>query len=195
MRRALLPVWLVAAAVAVCGSERHDPDVIVFIHGMGESPGVMATAEGLATRMLASAGVSVSWRRGSPNYDGPAEVIEALLTNQPDENVKPGALAWATLGLDSGTRIEVYCNRARAGMREGSPPVLAHVLVHEITHILEGVDRHSQTGIMKAHWDVDDWRRLRCKPLPFDEEDLRLLEAWAGRHKLAAYRTLLTGVK
>ena len=34
--------------------------------------------------------------------------------------------------------------------------LLAHVLVHEITHVLEGVDRHTGQGVMKARWTEDD---------------------------------------
>jgi hypothetical protein len=53
--------------------------------------------------------------------------------------------------------------------------VLAHVLVHEITHVLEGIDRHSATGIMKAHWNYNDYLEMRRKPLPFAHEDVNLI--------------------
>jgi hypothetical protein len=36
------------------------------------------------------------------------------------------------------------------------PLLLAHVLVHEITHVLQGVEHHSESGIMKAHWGPAD---------------------------------------
>ncbi len=39
--------------------------------------------------------------------------------------------------------------------------VLAHVLVHEITHILEGLNEHSQEGIIKARWTFQDYRRIQ----------------------------------
>ena len=54
--------------------------------------------------------------------------------------------------------------------------------MHEITHVLEGVNRHSETGIMKAHWDTMDWRTMRHSFLPFADEDLRLIHAWIKRH-------------
>ena len=53
--------------------------------------------------------------------------------------------------------------------------VLGHVMVHEITHIIQGVARHSDTGLMKPHWSNDDLRAMRYKPLPFTQEDLILL--------------------
>jgi hypothetical protein len=29
-----------------------------------------------------------------------------------------------------------------------------YVLAHEIAHIIEGSDRHSDSGVMKAEWDL-----------------------------------------
>ena len=53
--------------------------------------------------------------------------------------------------------------------------LLAHVIVHEITHVVQGVCRHSDTGLMKAHWTIRDLVEMRYKALPFTEEDLMLL--------------------
>ena len=53
--------------------------------------------------------------------------------------------------------------------------VLGHVMVHEITHIIQGVSRHSDTGLMKPHWSSHDLTEMRYKPLPFAQEDLILL--------------------
>jgi hypothetical protein len=55
------------------------------------------------------------------------------------------------------------------------PCLLAHVLVHEITHLLEGIDRHSESGVMKAHWSSDDTLEMAWKPLAFTEEDKYLI--------------------
>jgi len=56
------------------------------------------------------------------------------------------------------------------------PHLLAHVLVHEITHILEGVARHSETGVMKAHWTSEDYRKMGGHHLPFAPEDVELIQ-------------------
>ena len=56
------------------------------------------------------------------------------------------------------------------------PMLLAHVLVHEMTHILQGVSRHSETGVMKAHWDESDFGQMRIKALPFTEADIHLIQ-------------------
>jgi hypothetical protein len=49
---------------------------------------------------------------------------------------------------------------------------MAHVLVHEIVHLLERVDRHSGTGIMKARWTTADYQIMQREPLAFAQEDL-----------------------
>ena len=54
--------------------------------------------------------------------------------------------------------------------------VLAHVLVHEITHILQGLSRHSESGVMKARWDSQDFAQMSWKPLPFTAEDVDLIQ-------------------
>jgi hypothetical protein len=55
------------------------------------------------------------------------------------------------------------------------PCILQHVLVHEITHILEGVARHSETGVMKAKWTLGDFYDMQTKTLPFASEDVDLI--------------------
>jgi hypothetical protein len=53
--------------------------------------------------------------------------------------------------------------------------LLAHVLAHEITHVLERTDRHSADGVMKAHWNLLDFTKMVWRPLPFAVEDVELI--------------------
>lgn len=48
-------------------------------------------------------------------------------------------------------------------------------MVHEITHILEGVNDHSPEGIMKARWTDADIKGMIVKPLSFAPRDVRLI--------------------
>ena len=41
--------------------------------------------------------------------------------------------------------------------------------------------RHSGQGVMKAHWDIPDFRAMQMHPLPFDELDVLLIHAGARR--------------
>jgi len=53
--------------------------------------------------------------------------------------------------------------------------ILAHVMTHEITHVLQGIERHSATGVMKARWDAKDFLNMTFSPLPFTVDDIDLL--------------------
>src|ERR1022692_4385607 len=46
---------------------------------------------------------------------------------------------------------------------------------NEITHVLQGMTRHSETGIMKAHWDDRDLRKISSKGLAFTPHDVLLI--------------------
>ena len=56
------------------------------------------------------------------------------------------------------------------------PALLGHVLAHEITHVLQGINRHSDGGVMKAEWDAADFEQMRSRTLPFTETDVILIE-------------------
>jgi hypothetical protein len=185
MKNLWISLFLTAAAAGAGGAER---DVAVILHAGNESPAVIGLATGQATRMLAAAGVTVAWRTGAWHSGAPqdresAEAIDAVLTSGRATSFKPGALAYATIAPQSAARIEVFYDRVRGNVRGlAVAPVLAHVLVHEITHILEGVERHSESGVMKAHWDARDFIRMSRTALPFADEDLRLIHAWTARN-------------
>jgi hypothetical protein len=90
-------------------------------------------------------------------------------------NVHPGALAYAQLGE---ARIEVFSDRILTSVEElVAPNLMGHVLAHEIAHVLEGVDRHSDEGIMKAHWTNRDYEQMHPHPMQFAPEDVGLIRA------------------
>jgi len=63
---------------------------------------------------------------------------------------------------------------------EGVPYVMAHVLVHEVAHVLQGVKRHSDNGVMKANWTGEDFAQMRRKALPFTADDIDLIQSGVG---------------
>jgi hypothetical protein len=76
---------------------------------------------------------------------------------------------------------------------ECSAIVLAHVLVHEITHVLQSIGRHSGSGVMKAEWSRRDYAEMRHRPLPFAAEDVDLIaRALSSRTGRAAGLPALT---
>jgi hypothetical protein len=91
----------------------------------------------------------------------------------------PGSLAYAV--PREGSHITVFIDRIEQ-MRAPSN-VLAHVMVHEITHLLQGIGRHSATGVMKEVWTAGDFGGMRLRPLSFTplDKDLIYSALAAGR--------------
>jgi len=90
--------------------------------------------------------------------------------------------------------IRVFYDRIRHTYNQSlAPIVLAHVLVHEITHILQSVCRHSDQGVMKARWEAGDYLKMSRKPLQFTNEDVDLIYsglATRGSRTLVAIDTV-----
>ncbi len=129
-------------------------------------------ARGLASTMFADIGVTVRWHAGPEACPAPA--IQIGLSDRTPESLLPGTLAYAL--PYEGTHIRVFYDRVSARREpELVWRLLAHVLVHEITHILQGINRHSARGIMKARWDWMDFGSMLQKPLTFDPEDIELI--------------------
>jgi hypothetical protein len=133
--------------------------------------------------MFAEIGVDTEWpQRGDACAKGADIVI--TLSYQTPANQLSGAFAYAL--PYEGTHVVVFWDRVQKKVPPAvAPALLAHVLVHEITHILQGVSRHSETGVMKAVWSSDDYFQMRKKPLEFTEEDVRLIQRGLATRSLA----------
>jgi hypothetical protein len=141
------------------------------------TPGAVERAKLVAKGMFASIGVNLLWR-ASCEEGHEALFINVLLADGERVNDADGPLAEAYPFDGLTGHITVRYDRVRnsAGVaRELEPLLLAHVLVHEITHVLQCLDRHSETGVMKAHWSTDDYYDMRWKPLAFTPEDIELI--------------------
>jgi hypothetical protein len=141
-------------------------------------------AQAIATKMFAGINVKLDWHteRACPaNREG---IIHIRLEAGSPAGSVPGPLAWAL--PYEGVHIQVFVDRVRKLVTPKIVPVLmAHVLVHEITHILQGVSRHSECGIMKATWDHKDHLKMAWRPLSFTEKDVELIHL--GLEKRAAH--------
>jgi hypothetical protein len=168
---------MAAVAIAVAMDVRA-AEVTVYVQGLSVATApVMSRAQALANEIFAGVGVKIDWRRGQPSCSrSPIEKpIVVQLINDTPSGLKPGALAFAR--PYEGVHIDVFYDRVRAATEpELTPNVLAHVLVHEITHILQGTCRHSETGVMKARWTHTDYMEMGQKPLSFTEEDVQLIK-------------------
>jgi hypothetical protein len=148
------------------------PAVIVCINPGGDLETV-ERAQTTAARIFASVGVRIEWRKPASCPDGPDQPIIADLTSHTPKDYLPGAFGFA-LPFE-GVHIGVFYDRLSTIQVYRRPNVLAHVLAHEIAHILEGTDQHTETGVMKRRWDTRDYARMQSWPLGFTEADVILI--------------------
>jgi hypothetical protein len=167
---------MAAVAITVAMSARAD-EVTVYVQGLSVVPApALNRAQVLANEIFGGVGVKIDWRRGRPSRSqarSEKPIVVEMTTDIP-RALPPDALAFAR--PYEGVHITVFYDRLRAATEpELTPNLLAHVLVHEITHILQGTCRHSDTGIMKARWTHTDYMEMGQKPLSFTEEDVQLI--------------------
>ena len=135
---------------------------------MGGAFKVAAQAQSIASRMFSGIGVTVDWRHRCP-ADG---LLISFSACTPADQL-PRALAYAL--PYEGTHIVILYDRVLQAPPTLRPRLLAHVLVHEITYILQALAWHSNEGAMKAHWDASDVSAMRRQLLPFAPEDIGLI--------------------
>ena len=165
--------WTVAA---LAQSGQPQQKLTVYVENRAQATNVVLfRAEALATRMFAEIGIGLVWRKGKPagSSSEPVIVME-LVANAPEESSKPNVLAHSL--VFEGVHTTLFYDRIEAEHQPGAVEVLAHVMVHEITHLLQGIDRHSDHGVMKALWTTGDFSEMAHRPLAFTALDVELIE-------------------
>jgi hypothetical protein len=181
--------WVLVGVLGLTGigTAAETCAVGVRIHNLSVAPpGALFRAKSVAGEMFGPIGVQVQWQGGAVRERGEScwPPIEVYLQASTPIGDRPGSMAYTMPYLEGGARIYVFVDRVAAMVPPGRVgPLLGHVLVHEITHGLQGMSRHSALGVMKAHWDTPDFRAMEVHTLPFDEEDVQLIHAAAKRPK------------
>jgi hypothetical protein len=134
----------------------------------------LVAAKNMASQMFEKIGVRLHWK--TVGAVPPETAIVVRLAGEAPVWLQPQTIARAQ--PYQGVNIIVYMDRLSwTQSRRFEPVLLAHVLVHEITHLLQASARHSESGVMKAHWTYWDRREMEKQPLPFTDYDVRLIHA------------------
>jgi hypothetical protein len=144
------------------------PVVIRLLSSSQVSAPDLRGAKEVVSAILASASVYVRWQ-GGDTIQPAVESIDIRFVHSKLLSTTPRSVAEA-----SGDRITVFLDRVSDYANQNPlfmPRILGHVLAHEIGHVLQGTGRHSRTGVMKAHWDEDDYITMRSKNVEFTRED------------------------
>ena len=142
-------------------------------------------SQAIASEMFAGIGVRIEWRQTHRSCLEAPDAMVINVMNRTPRDYRPGALAF-TLPYE-GFHIVVFLDRITKSVGPlTAPSLLAHVLAHEIAHMLQGVTRHSETGVMKEQWQARDIERMAWRPLSFTEDDVRLIHL--GLQKRISWR-------
>jgi hypothetical protein len=130
---------------------------------------VLARAQGTAKRIFAEIDVTLQFRSGADRL----MAVVVQFDTRVSAEFHPDALAYAEPYSSSGTRVHVLLERVLAGRSaDVAGALLGHVLAHELAHVLERMSRHSDSGVMKAHWSDADYGQMSFRPLSFDAADV-----------------------
>jgi hypothetical protein len=144
----------------------------------GANGSMVYRGQATAAQILKNAGIRLEWR-GDERTCAEGNGIVVTVSLETPSNQHPGALAYA-LPFDR-TRVVLFYDRVlSAAGPTVAPSLLGHVLAHEIVHILQGVNVHAMSGIMKPRWDKRDYDQMQRAPLSFTQQDLTLIDRGMG---------------
>jgi tetratricopeptide (TPR) repeat protein len=181
MKTAMLIAGILAAGLTAHARDPKPVDVTVYVNG-DDWPPILVDyrARDTVTLMYARIGIRLSWRNDAPGsgavYGSPVTIQVRFTGELPDASRE--ALAYALPFGEQGVAIHVMYDRIRWVARRSSreAPILAHVLAHEIGHVLQRTNEHAPSGVMKAHWNGQDFDAMERKPLEFTSLDVDLIK-------------------
>jgi hypothetical protein len=167
----IVAMALMAAVAARAGAAeeiRPARNVTVCVDPANDGLTVYA-AEAMASEIFAEVDVAIQWYaiRQCPSKNA---IIVSFSTEKHEE--QPPLVLAEALPFE-GTHIVVFLDRVKCRVEPALVITLvAYVLTHEITHILQGTDWHSDTGIMKASWSRGDYFDMGRDRLRFTRGDI-----------------------
>jgi hypothetical protein len=168
-------VAVFAAATAAWASDgaQTSSRVVTACLNPGANASMMYRGQATAAHILKQAGVRLEWR-SDENVCARGRGLVVRVSHETPVNQHPGALAYA-LAFER-THIVLFYDRVLAAASPAvTPYLLGHVLAHEIVHMLQGIEQHSASGLMKARWDNRDFVEMQLAHLKLSKDDLDLI--------------------
>ena len=164
--------------------------VSVYVHSGSINPTLrLPCAEQIASALFETAGVQIDWRPAEPKDDPQNGTVVIEMVSGVAQTSHPGALAYA-LPFE-GEHIRIFWDRVQQITDDSTvTTVLAYVMVHEITHMLQGTNHHAREGIMSAHWTCKDLQRLKHEHLSFERQDIELIHRGLERRPDRQFETM-----
>jgi hypothetical protein len=176
------------ATAATAAADNQERMLFVYLHDRHlVDSATLAGAKPIVARMFAEIGVRVQWRTGDPRPQleqgcGRRSVGVRFAAQSQHTNVDATVLA-STLPYTAGVPITILLGQLSPLSRSKpshARALLAHVLVHEISHAL-GINRHSESGVMRAFWSDDEKNQMVERPLAFTPDEVEAIDRGMGK--------------
>ena len=154
----------------------------VYNYAHVENP-TLSMARRELTEIFEAMRVSTQWQDTTGRENRPSDCVYSLKIFILGPSGEAAARNQLALGFSSANRsddqrgaayviypriekfVRTHDNANQRGRRLGQ--VLAHAIAHEIGHILLSTSTHSQTGIMRASWQDDEYKLMVAGQLGF----------------------------
>jgi hypothetical protein len=167
-----------ATAIAICLTVQ-----LQILNDANVPADVLSAAQHEVVGIFARAGIEIVW------HDAPGAAPSALrfaVKIVPHSlhygDTKPHVMGVALSG-ERGTMVYVFYGRvddlART-QRVRTGTMLAHVIAHEVGHLLLPKGRHSQSGLMRGSWDRTQVEAAARGALTFTPDEIRTIRADAS---------------
>jgi hypothetical protein len=138
----------------------------------GANARMMYRGQSTAAQILRQAGVQLKWRSAESACHAGNGILITVSFETPI-NQHPEALAYAKPFDRASSHIVLFYDRVLSAAGPAlAPTLLGYVLAHEIVHILQVVDLHSESGVMRARWDSRDYFDMQRGTLKLSEQDI-----------------------
>ena len=180
-------LFLLPLSAATPSPSSSSVSVAVY-NDAGAPAGVLVQAENIATRVFEQAGVPVKWincpvvPRDLPEAAICQKAIFPTYFQQRIVPPHPG-LSESSFGVSYlssegiGCYSYVFYQRVAEQRRseQKAAVLLGHIMAHEIAHLLLGTNSHSASGIMRAHWYLQELASANKGELLFTPDQARAM--------------------
>ncbi len=143
---------------------------------------VMWPVKTLVSDTFAKVGVNITWHAGLPPEDHQSDTSQTVFSirwaERAPATAAADALAAARPFCSQGASITPYEDRLRQFLkryRDTQNVVFAYVVAQELGHVMQGLERHSDAGILKAQWSYKDFYQMGSRSLAFTADDVQLI--------------------
>lgn len=175
-----ISVWCFLLLGTIGTATADEPKLIVGVINNGVAPDrILCNAMAAAQRIFDQGGIATEWVDRSSRPDRPVMLNLRIYPGRVRYRPDPKAFGAALLAPAEAPSdlADIYYGRIedQGFTAAGVALLLAHVMAHEVGHLLLGRE-HSAIGLMRAQWSFRDMLLIRKDRLRFSQADVARLQ-------------------